>query len=117
MSFRSLHFMNQRATVLRPNFAVDVTTIRDRILTGYGTVKADVPVYLEPQGSDVVFHEQLGHTGVDTYAAFLPGGTGVQVNDVLLVEGVYYEVHGVLDFQRQGFHVRADVVRKNFQRS
>jgi len=117
MSFRSLHFMNQKATILRPNLSVDVTTIRDRILDGYGTVKVNVPIYLEPEGSDVVFHEQLGHLGVNTFVGYLPGQTNVLVNDVLLIESEYYEVRGVLDYGRQGFHVRVDTVKKNFHRA
>ncbi len=112
----SLHFMNQTARILRANFAVDVTTIRDRIITDYGTVVEDVPIYLEPQGSDAVFHEQLGVTGLDSWTAYVPGGTPIQVNDCVLVDGVTYEARGVKDFTRHAGHMTIDLVRKNYHR-
>lgn len=117
MSFRSLHFMNQSATILRATTAVDVTNIRDRIVTGYSTIQSDAPIYLEPEGSDVVFNEQLGSIAIDSFSGYLPRGTDIAVNDVVMIDSVTYEVRGVLDYGRQGFHIKVAMVRKNFQRA
>ena len=117
MSYRSLHFMSRKAEIWRANYVVDVTTIRDRVLTGYTTVKAEVPIYIEPTGTDFVGNTQLGNIGVDSFTAYVPAGSPVLVNDILKSDGEYFEVRGVSDFSKYGWQIRVDCVRKNFQRS
>jgi hypothetical protein len=117
MSLRSLALMRQRATILRPNMAVETATIRDRVLQSYTTVATNVPCYFEHVGTEIVPDLQLGQVAVDRFSAFFPADTDVKINDVIQVDGADYQVVGVLSYARQGFHKQAACTLKNFHRS
>lgn len=115
-------FMNKKVDILRPVLEVDVTVIRDRILTDYTVIKADAKCYREAQPGNVIFDGMLGATAVDQFAFYFNRGTSVQPMDVLKfthpVTGIitYYEVRTREDFTDHGFHVRVQAIQKNYHR-
>lgn len=110
---RSRSFMDQTCSIQRPNIVIDVSNIRDRKITEWGTVKADVPCYIEPAGVDIVPDGAMGRTPVERYTVYFQGDQPVRNNDRLLVGTTYYTVEGVQDYSsfRTGWHVTA-LVRK-----
>lgn len=106
--------MKSRVTVLRPSIQVDITTIRDRIIAGYTTIKSNVRCFIEPIGSDVLADSQFGIIGVDRFTMWFDGNETVQTNDVIKKGATFYEIKGVTKFNDLGFHLRCDAVRKNF---
>lgn len=121
---RSQSFMKQRVDILRPAFAVDVTTIRDTILTDYVLIGPAARCYMEYMHSERVANSQLGGVGVDRVVFFFPKNTNVKVNDVLREAATvfngnairYFDVVGVLPFSQYDFLVRVDADVKNYQR-
>lgn len=111
---RSRHFMKQLATVLRPSIAIDITTIRDRVLQGYTTVSTTVKIYLEHTGGNLVRHGQLGMIPLHTFTAFVGGNEDILTNDILKVDGTYYAVEDVEDFSNLKWHKRLSLVERNF---
>jgi hypothetical protein len=117
MNYRSLHFFNQKARILRANYMVDVTTIRDRILTDYSTVKDKVSCMVQDGGNDVINHPLAGMISVDRADVYFPGNCGVLPNDLLLIRGVYYDVGQMDDHSFNGWEIVAHCVKRNIQRS
>ncbi len=121
---RSQSFFKQRVDILRPAHAVDVTTIRDKILTGYTAIATGVRCYMEWVHSDRVANSQLGGIGVDRMVFFFAKGTNVKINDVLKEAATpfngnkirYFDVVGVMRYDQYDFLVRVDVDLKNYQR-
>jgi hypothetical protein len=115
-------FMNRKVDILRPALEVDVTVIRDRILTDYVVVKANAQCFREPSPNGVVFDAQLGGILVENFTFYFPKDTDVQPMDVLKfthpVTGVvtYYDVRGREDFSEHTFHVRIAAIKKNYHR-
>ena len=115
-------FMNEKVDILRPALAVDVTVIRDRILTDYVVIKASARCYREADRGDVVYDANFGIVPVSSYSFFFPKGTSVQQNDVLkftdpVTDAVtYYDVRNADNFSNHGFHVRCRATLKNYHR-
>lgn len=120
----SRQFMRQRVDILRPAIAIDVTTIRDKILTNYVVIQAAARCYMEPIRSERVMNSQLGGIAVDTMAFFFPKNTIIAVNDVLKEAANYhngqviryFDVVGVLRFSQYDSIVRVDANLKNYHR-
>lgn len=108
--------MNQQADILRSSFKIDVTPNRDEMVEKYSTIATSVPIYIEPAGSDTVYHEQFGAMGINTYIAYVMKGTSIMVQDLLLVDTTYYEVTGVLDYGTHNFPMRLVIRVKNYQK-
>ena len=117
MNYRSLKFMRPICRVLRAHYDIDVTNFRDPILTEYGMVRDKVMCFIVPLGSDVVNNPMVGMIAVDTFTVHFPGNAPVQVNDVLLITGEYYDVRNVTDHGLNGWEMEATVTKKNLQRS
>lgn len=115
--------MNRKVDILRPVLEVDVTVIRDRVLTDYTVIKSNARCYREAQPGNVVFDNQMGAVSVEQFAFYFDGGTSVAPMDVLKfthsVTGVitYYEVRAREDFTDHGFHIRCMAIQKNYHRS
>lgn len=121
---RSQSFMKQKVDILRPAFAVDVTTIRDTILTDYVAIGTNIRCYSEVVHSERVQNSQLGGVGVDRFVFFFPKNTSVKINDILKEAATnfngnvirYFDVVGVLPFSQYDFLVRVDADLKNYHR-
>lgn len=121
---RSQSFMKQRVDILRPAFAVDMTTIRDTILTDYVLTVSSARCYMEYVHSERVGNSQLGGIAVDRMVFFFPKNTNVKVNDVLREAATvyngnairYFDVVGVMPFSQYDFLVRVDADLKNYSR-
>lgn len=74
---------------------VDVTTIRDLKVGQYYTVKQNVPLRLEPAGTELIPEGRLGRIEVRRFNAFFQGGEPVLANDRLLVGTTYYTVESL----------------------
>lgn len=115
-------FMKEKIDILRPAVEVDVTVIRDRILTEYATIRSNLRCYREADSGDVAFDANLGIVAVDRWVFYLPRGTNVRQSDVLKltdrVTGVisYYDVRTADNFSNHSFHVRCRTVLKTYHR-
>lgn len=120
---QSISFFRQKVDILRPAFAVDMTTIRDRILTNYVLLFSNVRCYSEISHSARIGNPQLGGIEVTQMTFFFQKRTNVKVNDVLREQqtsfngGIrYWDVVGVWDYSAYDWHVRVDCELKNYQR-
>lgn len=121
---QSISFYKQKVDILRPAFAVDVTTIRDRILTDYVLITSSARCYSEITGSDRVANSQLGGIEVARMTFFFPKNTNVRVNDILREAATvfngnatrYWDVVGVMNYSAYDWHIRVDAELKNYQR-
>jgi hypothetical protein len=108
--------MDSLCDIQRANIIVDVSNIRDRRISEWGTVKSSVPCYIEPSGADITPDGMMGRTVVERYSVYFQGDQPVRANDRLLVGTTYYMVEGVQDFSsmRTGWHVTALVRKMNY---
>ena len=117
-------FMKQKVDILRPAFGIDVTTIRDKVLTSYVLVHQFIRGYMEITHSDRIGNAMVGNIGVNSVVWFFAKNTDVQINDVLREQPTkyngnvirYFDVTGVLPYSQNDFLVRVDANIKNFQR-
>lgn len=109
--WRDSHFMIHRCDVQRATIVVDVTNIRDRRISAYATVEANVPCWFEHHGASLVRDGELGRIGVDRYSVYFEGRVDVQINDRLLKGSTYYVVEDVQNYSEEHFH-RTAIVRK-----
>lgn len=97
---------------------IDVSFIRDRRINGWGTVKENVPVRLDPAGNDVYEDRMLGRVVVKRFTAYFQGGEPVLVNDLLKITvnsvDVYYRVDGLADYTEFDGHLQAEVREQEF---
>ena len=114
MYTRSRAFMKDTVDILRAALAVDVTTIRDRIITGYTTIQSSVPCYIEAAGSELIADAQLGMVPVDRFSVYFPIAATVQVGDIIKDGTTYYKVLGVMNFSAHDFHKRIDAIQQNY---
>ena len=120
---RNRRFQVIKVDILRPAFSIDVTLIRDPILLNYVSVKSNVNIYIEPVHSEIVRDRQVGSISVDRMVGFLDDA--IQPNDVVRENAnskngntiVYWNVTGVWDYTRFGFHIRVDLDKMNYQRT
>lgn len=117
------NFFRMQVDILRPAFAVDVTTNRDRVLTNYVVIKTSARAFIEPIHSERIMNKQIGGIEVARAVGFFLKNENIQVNDVIRElsnpynsGNVYWEVLGKLDYSRYGYHVRVDLGLMNYQR-
>lgn len=121
---QSISFYKQKVDILRPAFAVDVSTVRDRILTDYVLIASNARCYSEITHSDRVGNAQLGGIEVARMTFFFQKRTSVRVNDVLREAATvfngsqirYWDVVGVMDYSAYDWHIRVDCDLKNYMR-
>jgi len=121
---QSISFFKQKVDILRPAYAVDVTTIRDRILTDYVLIISNARCYSEIANSTRVGNPQLGGIEVARMTFFFQKRTNIKVNDILREaansfngnQTRYWDVVGVMDYSVYDWHIRVDCDLKNYQR-
>ena len=122
---QSISFFKQKVDILRPAYAVDVTTIRDRILTDYVLIISNARCYSEIANSTRVGNPQLGGIEVARMTFFFQKRTNIKVNDILREaansfngnQTRYWDVVGVMNYSAYDWHIRVDAELKNYQRS
>lgn len=100
--------------IQRADVDVNTSTIRDRRVAKYDTVKSSAPCWFEPQGTQYQFNDQLGQIVVKSFTVHFLGGENVVEGDRLKKDSTYYLVRSVDDNTAQGFHIRATVEQKNY---
>jgi len=122
---RNRRFQKMSVSILRPVLSYDVTLLRDVILTDYTLIKADVRTFIEPMHSEINRDRQMGGIPVERMGAYFDKGEDIKPNDVLREDAnvynentvTYWQVTGIWNYTRYGFHIRVDLDKMNFQRT
>lgn len=107
--WRSLNMFNHVCNIERATSMVDVTVIRDRIITIWTTVDWAVPCFFDPGGVTLVESEMFGRTGVARYMVFFEGDRTVRLGDRLLKSGKYYMVEDIKKLGDFDHHIEVSV--------
>jgi hypothetical protein len=121
----NIGFMKRKISILRPATRVDVSLVRDRVLTNYVEIATNVRCWIEPAQSQVQNSPQLGNILVGQDVGFFPQLTSITQNDIIKEAAnrfngnqiVYWKVLGLFDYSFDGFLIRVDLDRQNYSRA
>lgn len=109
--WRSLHFFKHACNIERETIAIDVTVIRDRIVSAWSTVVYSVPCLFEDGGNTIIENEFAGKIPLHRFNVYFEGDVDIRPNDRLKKGSTYYLVETVYNHGGDGkdFDIQAIV--------